>query len=214
MSDWCSSFEDLLFEPEEELSDDECSKLAKHIEKCENCRQERELFLESWSALDEFEPELEPCPLIRAKVWEKIREEEQLPPPLIEEETAESFNKVLQTLSLAGLALILGFGLGRGIRSAPDAPQAIGQTTVAVSASSEASAAPQDDFIDPAMIELASQEGYSVEIFPESTSFTPLDQEMRTALATSDEERVWLQQEQGAVVPVQYISQGQVGATP
>ena len=64
------------------------------------------------------------------------------------------------------------------------------------------------------MIELASQEGYSVEIFPESTSFTPLDQEMRTALATSDEERVWLQQEQGAVVPVQYISQGQVGAAP
>ena len=72
----------------------------------------------------------------------------------------------------------------------------------------------QDDFIDPAMIELASQEGYSVEIFPESTSFTPLDQEMRAALATSDEERVWLQQEQGAVVPVQYISQGQVGAAP
>ena len=83
------------------------AKLAKHIEKCENCRQERELFLESWTALDEFEPELEPCPLIRAKVWEMIREEEQLPPPLIEEETAESFNRVLQTLSLAGLALMV-----------------------------------------------------------------------------------------------------------
>ena len=214
MSDWCSSFEVLLFEPEEELSQEECSKLAKHIEKCENCRQERELFLESWSALDEFEPELDPCPLIRAKVWEKIREEEQLPPPLIEAETAESFNKVLQTLSLAGLALILGFGLGRGIRPMPEAPPSPEQAAIAVSAPAGQSATPQDDFIDPAMIELASQEGYSVEIFPESTSFTPLDQEMRAALATSDEERVWLQKEQGAVVPVQYISQGQVGATP
>lgn len=214
MSDWCSSFEDLLFEPEEELSREDCSKLAKHIEKCQDCRQERELFLESWSALDEFEPELEPCPLIRAKVWEKIREEEQLPPPLIEAETAESFNKALQTLSLAGLALILGFGLGRGIRPGPEAPLALEQTAIAVPTPSGLATPPQDDFIDPAMIELASQEGYSVEIFPESTNFTPLDQEMRTALAASDEERVWLQQEQGAVVPVQYISQGQVGATP
>jgi len=210
MSDWCSSFEELLFEPEEELSAADSSKLAKHIEGCQNCREERELFLESWSALDEFEPELDPCPLIRAKVWEKIREEEQIPPPLIEPETAESFNKVLQTLSLAGLALILGFGLGRGMR--PGADPAAEQAVIAVPAASPVAASPKDDFIDPAMIELASQEGYSVEIFPESTSFTPLDQEMRTALATSDEERVWVQQNQGAVVPVQYISQGQGGS--
>lgn len=208
MSDCCSSYEDLLFEPEEDLSQADSLRLAQHIEVCEACREERDLFLESWSALDEFEPELEPSPLIRAKVWEKIREEEQLPPPLleIETETAESFASFFQKLTIAGVALLLGFGLGRGMQTpAPPTEAPIASQSV------QASESGQDDFIDPAMIELASQEGYSVEIFPESTEFTPLDQEMRTALAPTDEERVWLQQDQGSVVPVQYISQGQGG---
>lgn len=206
MSDCCSGFEDLLFEPEEDLSPADSLRLASHIEACQACREERELFLESWSALDEMEPELEPCPLIRAKVWEQIRSEEQLPPPLIEPETAESFASLFQRLTVAGVALMLGFGLGRGLGTPPPAPGA-----PPASQTASAAEAHQNDFIDPAMIELASQEGYSVEIFPESTDFTPLDQEMRSALAPTDEERVWLEQDQGAVVPVQYISQGQGG---
>lgn len=207
MPDCCSSYEDLLFEPEEELSQADSLRLASHIELCEACREERELFLESWSALEDFEPDLEPTPLVRARVWEKIREEEKLPPPLIEAETAESFATLLQKLTVAGVALILGFGLGRGLR--PTSPGTEVPVTAPVARTAEAS--DEDDFIDPAMIELASQEGYSVEIFPESTDFTPLDQDMRTALAPTDEERVWLQQDKGAVVPVRYISQDQSG---
>jgi hypothetical protein len=203
----CSSYEDLLFEPEEDLSRADLLKLATHIEGCEECRAERELFLESWSALDEIDPGLEPTPLVRAKVWEKIREEEQLPAPLIEPETADSVTGVLQKLTVAGVALLLGFGLGRGL-----APAAATPSTEMATQPAPVSETKSDDFLDRTLIELASQEGFSVEIFPESTEFTPLDQEMRTALATTDEERVWLQQDQGAVVPVQYISQDQSGA--
>jgi hypothetical protein len=209
VADSCSSFEDLLFEPEEDLSQKNVLRLAAHIEACGPCRAERELFLESWSALDEFEPELEPSPLIRARVWEKIREEEQLPPPLIEPETAESLTGVLQKLTVAGIALLLGFGLGRGLAPSPPASPTSGSPSLVSSTSEES----LDEFLDPALLELASQEGFSVEIFPESTEFTPLDQEMRTALATSDEERVWVQQDRGVVVPVQYISQDQGGLT-
>lgn len=205
MSDWCSNFENLLFEPEEELSETDLTKLAAHILQCENCRVERELFLESWSALGELEPEFEATP-VRARVWERIREEEKLPPPLLEPETAASFMSVAQKLTVAGFALLLGFGLGRGIKATPEATTAaeVGKPAVAVRTEEKS----QEDFIDPAMIELASQEGFSMEIFPETNSFTPLDQEMRTALASSDEERVWVQQDRGMVVPVQYISQG------
>ncbi|MFA5508570.1 MAG: hypothetical protein WC423_24305, partial [Vulcanimicrobiota bacterium] len=143
---------------------------------------------------------------VRARVWERIREEEKLPPPLLEPETAASFMSVAQKLTVAGFALLLGFGLGRGIKATPEATTAaeIGKPAVAVRTEEKS----QEDFIDPAMIELASQEGFSMEIFPETNSFTPLDQEMRTALASSDEERVWVQQDRGMVVPVQYISQG------
>ncbi|MFA5508615.1 MAG: hypothetical protein WC423_24535, partial [Vulcanimicrobiota bacterium] len=118
MSDWCSNFENLLFEPEEELSETDLTKLAAHILQCENCRVERELFLESWSALGELEPEFEATP-VRARVWERIREEEKLPPPLLEPETAASFMSVAQKLTVAGFALLLGFGLGRGIKATP-----------------------------------------------------------------------------------------------
>jgi hypothetical protein len=202
MSDCCSSYEDILFEPEEDLSQADSLRLATHTEACDACRAERELFLESWSALDEIEPDLEPSPLIRAKVWEEIRKEEQLPPPLIEPETADSFATLFQKLTVAGVALLLGFGLGRGLQPAGPTPDAPNNQSLA---SSEES----DEFLDQTLIELASQEGFSVEIFPESTEFTPLDQDMRTALAPSDEERVWVQQDQGAVVPVRYISQDQ-----
>lgn len=198
MMDCCQRFEDILFEPEEDLSKSDSAKLREHIETCETCRVERELFLESWSALEESDVDLDPCPMLRARVWEQIREEEKLPPPFLEPATVASFRLHFQRLTVAGLALLLGFGLGRGMR--PNEAASPSQVDLA-------SQSGEQNFLDPALLKLASEEGYSVEIFPESTSFSPLDQEMRSALAPTDEERTWLQQNRGSVVPVRYISQ-------
>ena len=104
MGDPCRSFEELLFEPDEELCEKDQIRLAEHIQKCEACREERELFLESWSALGDLEEEAEllPSPMIRAKVWEQIREDELKPVPLIEETTVVSLQGQLMKLAVAG----------------------------------------------------------------------------------------------------------------
>ena len=202
MGDQCRSFEELLFEPDEELCEKDQIRLAEHISSCEACREERELFLDSWSALGdidiETEVELEPSPMIRAKVWEQIREDELKPAPLFEETTVVSLKSRLMKLAVASVALLLGFGLGRGVR--PEAPVPTPQPQVAGRSSKS------QDFIDPALIKLASQDGFSVEIFPESNQFTPLDKDTLSTLAPTEEERRWVTRSQGAVVPVQYIS--------
>ncbi|HIB68059.1 MAG TPA: hypothetical protein EYO33_23920 [Phycisphaerales bacterium] len=201
MGDPCRSFEELLFEPDEELCEKNQIRLAEHIQKCEACREERELFLESWSALGDLEEEAEllPSPMIRAKVWEQIREDELKPVPLIEETTVVSLQGQLMKLAVASVALLLGFGLGRGVR--PEAPPpTLSQTKVA------SQSGKSQDFIDPALIKLASQDGFSMEIFPESNQFTPLDKDTLSTLAPTEEERRWVTRSRGAVVPVQYIS--------
>lgn len=201
----CHNFESLLFEPEEELSELDSARLATHLSQCEACREERDLFLDSWSALDNLDSECdqEPhCSFLRAKVWEQIREDErQSPPPFIQESTIGNLRTQFQGLAVAGIALVLGFTLGRGVR-----PSAI------VATGTDQAQARSQDFLDPDLIELASQEGFSVEIFPESRGFSPLDQEAMSALAPSDEARTWVQQDQGSVLPVRYISQE--GAAP
>lgn len=206
MGDHCHSFEDLLFEPNEALSEEDNSKLTQHLSKCEVCRAERELFLESWNALEELQVDSEAPTQVRARVWEQIRAEEECrePAPIIPSKTARKLSLQLQKLAVAGIALTLGFGLGKGLRAQ--------ETTVPLAHSRPpvSSPAPSNsgDFIDQDLIELASQEGYSVEIFPENTDFSPIDQEMMSALAPSPREKTWLQKRRGSVVPVQYISQG------
>lgn len=193
----CGIWAEFLFEPEEALSEAEKDGLAKHLLQCEGCALERELFLESWAALDDAEEELEPCPLLRAKVWQKIREEQCCPKPFFAsfvDSTGRSWRSPLLKLAAAAAALVLGFGVGRTLRANPE------------SLGSELAVTGQS--LDPALIQLASQEGFSMELFPESTQFSPIDREMMTVLAPSQESREWLSRERGAVVPLQYISQG------
>lgn len=205
MSGECERWAEHLFEPEEALSELEKCGLASHLEHCEDCALERDLFLESWSALDDFEEEsLEPCPLLRAKVWQKIREEECLPKPLLPSFIDESghWRRPVLKLAAAAAAIMLGFGLGRSMRSNSNemaASPASGADVVA----SQSGTLP----LDPALIQLASQEGFSLDLFPESTQFSPIDPEMMTALASSRESRRRLERERGMVVPVEYISQ-------
>jgi hypothetical protein len=206
MSCECESWAEHLFEPEEALTDAEREGLATHLALCGCCAIERELFLESWSALDDVEEELEPCPLLRARVWEKIREEECCPKPLLPELVSSSEGRSWRGYMVKGAAaaaaILLGFGVGRVLR--PQVPEgASGSASVMASAPDRT-----EEFLDPELIELASQDGFSMELFPESTQFTPIDREMMTALAPSEESRAWLAVDRGEVVPLQYISQG------
>ncbi len=196
----CDQASEHLFEPEESLSEAERDRLGQHLLECADCLAERELFLESWDALGEVQEELEPCPLLRAKVWEQIRQEEREPAPAaLLPRSNLPLRQVFLRLGAAAAAVMLGFGVGRALRPAPVA------SVAAVAAATHQAQAQEE--LDPALIELASQEGYSVEIFPESTQFSPIDGEMMSALAPSNEAREWLEGNQGAVVPLQYISQ-------
>lgn len=202
----CEGWAEHLFEPEEALTEAEREGLALHLAKCEDCAMEREMFLDSWSALDDVEEELEPCPLLRAKVWEKIREEGCAPKPLLPklvQSGDHSWRGHALKLVATAAAIILGFGVGRSLRATPEALAA------APALSPEAAQAAQsEEFLDPALIELASHEGFSMELFPESTQFTPIDSEMMSELAPNREAREWMSRERGVVIPLQYISQG------
>jgi hypothetical protein len=172
MSCECDSWAERLFEPEDALTEAEREGLASHLASCDCCAAEREMFLESWSALDDVEEELQPCPMLRAKVWEKIREEEcsctPKPQGLAALVTSQdhSWRGRMLKLTAAAAAILLGFGLGRSLRSTPEP---------APSPALASAAAQTEEFLDPALIELASKDGYSMEIFPESTQFTPID---------------------------------------
>jgi hypothetical protein len=207
MGECCQSLERILFEPEEELSESDRSRLSDHLSACSECLEERELFLDSWSALGEIDSDEGPTPLVRAKVWERIRKDEEQPAqrPLLTPSAVAAARTQFQKLAVACLALLLGFGLGRGLRGEAAAAT---QPTDRIGSTAETS----QDFLDSDLIELASQDGYSVEIFPESSEFSPIDQEMMSALAPTDEDRTWVQQRGGSVIPVHYISQN--GRTP
>lgn len=201
----CSAIEDSLYEVEEVLTEAQSELLREHISNCEACRAERELFLDSWDALQEIEPDFQPTPTVRAKVWQKIQADQESAREKEPPRAKLPGQLIVKRLAVAGLALFLGFGFGRGL--APEAPPRNPAPEARLS-SSEGSG----DFLDPTLIKLASQEGYSVEIFPESTDFSPIDQEMMSALAPTEEDRSWVQQRSGAVVPVTYISQEGGGA--
>lgn len=199
----CERWAEHLFEPEDALSEAEKAGLAAHLSCCEDCAIERELFLDSWSALDDLEDvELEPCPLLRAKVWQKIREEECLPKPLMPSFVDESgqWRRPLLKMAAAAAAILLGFGLGRSLRtSSHEVAAEAGSGVVATN--------PGTQPLDPDLIQLASQDGFSLELFPESTQFSPIDRDMMSALSTSRDSRSWLSRDRGMVVPVEYISQ-------
>ncbi len=201
MSPECERWCDYLFEPDGSLSEQQRDGLAAHLAICPDCRVDRELLLESWTALDDLDPEpsIEPCPLLRAKVWEKIREEgyckEASDPLSCLLDRTRLWRTPLVRLTAAAAALMLGFGLGRSVRSTPvqAAPHPVGQVGKAV-------------ILDQTLLELASQDGYSVAIFPEASGFSPLDREMMSELATSPETKAWLTSETQTVLPLQYIS--------
>lgn len=199
----CERWAEYLFEPEDALSELEESGLASHLSVCPDCAMERELFLESWSALGDLEEEeLEPCPLLRAKVWQKIREEECLPRPLVPSLFDESgqWRRPLLKMAAAAAAIMLGFGLGRSLRTnAHEAAADAGPGMIATN--------PGEQPLDPDLIKLASQDGFSLELFPESSQFSPIDKDMMTALSSPRDPRTWVAQERGMVVPVEYISQ-------
>lgn len=200
MCDRCEDWAEHLYEPEDALTPDELDGLNSHLQLCPDCTLERELFLESWLALDEGEEDLEPSPLLRAQVWERIRQEGPATSAVrdsLEVAAPSRWRHPAWRLAAAAAALFLGFGLGRSLRPEAPLPSALPGDAVA-----------QQPTLDPELIELASQDGFSVELFPESTQFTPLDTEMMSALAPSHEAREWLVRKRGAVVPLQYISQG------
>ena len=196
----CQQFEDYLLEDEESLSATQLEELSKHLNECPLCLEERELFLSSWDVLDQMEqmePEILPSSMLRAKVWEKIREEEAQPSSLISADEVSDWKQMAKRVCAAAAALFLGFTLGRGLRSPAEVqPSAL-----------VAERAEQSQRLDPALIELASQEGFSVEIFPETTEFSPLDEEMISALAPSKEADEWLNKDQQVAVPLRFISQ-------
>ncbi len=199
----CERWAEYLFEPEDALSEVEKTGLADHLSCCQDCAAERELFLDSWSALDDLQgEELEPCPLLRAKVWQKIREEECLPKPLLPTFLDESgqWRRPLLKMAAAAAAILLGFGLGRSLRTSSHEVAAEAGSGVVASSSSER-------LLDPDLIQLASQDGFSLELFPDSTQFSPIDRDMMSALSSPRDSRTWLARDRGMVVPVEYISQ-------
>ena len=200
----CDRWAEHLFEPDDALSELEKAGLATHLSDCEECALERELFLESWSALGELsDEELEPCPLLRAKVWQKIREEECHQPtalaPLLQSSHFQ-WRRPLLKMAAAAAAITLGFGLGRSMRAGS-------QEVAAEAGSSVIASSSEEQLLDPALIKLASQDGFSLVLFPESNQFSPIDRDMMSALSSSPESRSWLTQDRGMVVPVEYISQ-------
>ncbi len=197
----CEAWCELLFEPEESLSPEHRRELSQHLKQCPECQEERDLFLESWEALDTLEPELEPSPLLRAQVWEKIRENgytKESPNPFgpfwLK---VRPWKRPLLQMTAAAAALLIGFGLGRSVRNTP--PGEASNPSVAQHH--------QELLLDQSLLELASQDGFSLELFPETSQFSPLDREMMSALATTTETKEWLHSESETVLPLQYIGQ-------
>ncbi|MBX3171294.1 MAG: zf-HC2 domain-containing protein [Candidatus Eremiobacteraeota bacterium] len=102
-------------------------RLDEHFQDCSQCRQEWQALRESWELLGIL-PELEPSPLFRARVWEKIRHDQKAP--------AWNFKRWLGGLglSLAGLALCLNFSANAPLATPtlpPPAPKELAQNLAA-----------------------------------------------------------------------------------
>ena len=76
-------------------------QLDGHLQDCSACREEWVALSESWELLGSL-PQLEPSPLFRAQVWEKIRQDKA--------PATWSFRRWLGGLglSLAGLVTLMG----------------------------------------------------------------------------------------------------------
>ncbi len=99
----CAQAQEWMSEKLDEALDPQRSaQLDGHIQNCPSCCHEWQTLRESWELLGTL-PELEPSPLFRARVWEKIRHQ---PAP-----ASWSFKRWFGGLglSLAGLALCLNF---------------------------------------------------------------------------------------------------------
>lgn len=165
----CEKWVDDLFEPDEALSASQVADLNAHLATCPNCAHERELFLLSWSALDKVEDELEPSPLIRAKVWEVIRQERCpcAPPDRLLPQTGFKLSSARIAPRWAGLAVAAAFVISFGcLRTfAP-------QTRSPLAQDAHRTATPEPE-LDPELIKLASQDGFSIEVFPPSAPSLP-----------------------------------------
>ena len=86
-----------------DLPDSEMENLEEHFHACSHCQQELEKLEKTWSLLEVWQP-VEPSPIFRAMVWEKIR---QRPVPV------SSFRALLRGLklgmsSMAAACLVVG----------------------------------------------------------------------------------------------------------
>lgn len=89
-------------------------RFEQHLQSCPDCRQQWEDYQASWELLGEL-PQLEPSPLFRAKVWERIRLEPQPASPW--------WLPLRRWLAPAALASALMLGvvcLPRSLTPAPD----------------------------------------------------------------------------------------------
>lgn len=154
MSWECEKWAELLLEPEEALSEQDVSGLASHLASCPSCAHERELFLQSWLIFSEAQNkiELEPSSMLRAVVWEQIRQEKSKlnPPPYLQSK--------LVTITKTFAVLLLGFSLGKYLHT----------VTTYGDHHFQKSSPPCESALDPDLIRLASQDGFSLELFPES----------------------------------------------
>lgn len=154
MSWECKKWAELLLEPEEALSEQDSSRLASHLASCPSCAHERELFLQSWLIFTEAQNkiEIEPSSMLRAVVWEQIRQEQsKLSPPLYLQGKLISITKTFAVL-------LLGLSLGKYLST----------VTIRDDSHLQISSTPYEPALDPDLIKLASQDGFSLELFPES----------------------------------------------
>lgn len=76
----CEQYQEWMSERlDGELDSTRIATLDRHLEACTGCREEWQLLNESWQLLGEL-PEIEPSPIFRAQVWEKVR---QSPAPAV-----------------------------------------------------------------------------------------------------------------------------------
>lgn len=100
-----------------ELDDQRTHILETHLKTCSDCEQEWQLLEASWEAIGDL-PELEPSPLFRAQVWEKLRHEPA------REGSWVWWRRLLLPLVATAACMTLAVGLFRA-PSTPEAPAPI-----------------------------------------------------------------------------------------
>lgn len=71
----CCQFQEKMSERlDEVLVNDEAASFDAHASQCDSCQREWQEFAQSWELLASL-PALEPSPLFRAQVWDKLRQD-------------------------------------------------------------------------------------------------------------------------------------------